>query len=202
MLFRSTAVAAGTATVQSILQVGTYGSFPGNSDFDLDYSTEAYSGKNVPNTTYRGFELRSVGEELDQYSDTVNGFEYRVDCELTYVGDTAVFTRTFVLIPIDFPNPPDPGQVSDPSRFGADQYVFEYPGNILDATLDENSEDASTRFFVVGNIPDLGEDASQPYAVASATDLLQQGWPLLDQDRKSTRLNSSHTDISRMPSSA
>ena len=28
------------------------------------------------------------------------------------------------------------------------------------------------------------------------------GWPVISIDRKSTRLNSSHTDISRMPSSA
>ena len=178
----STAVVGGTATVQSIVQVGTYGSFPGNSDIGIDYSTDAYSGKNVLNSTYRGFELRSVGEELDQYSDTVNGFEYRVDCDLVYVGSVATFTRTFVLMPIDFPNPPAEGQVSDPSRFGADELVFEYPGNILDATLDENAEDSATRFFVVGNIPDLGEDASQPYAAASATDLMEQGWPILDQE--------------------
>ena len=30
----------------------------------------------------------------------------------------------------------------------------------------------------------------------------QDGWHMRMQDRKSTRLNSSHTDISRMPSSA
>lgn len=178
----TTAVVGGTAEVQSTLKVGTYGSFPGNSDFDLDYSTADYSGSSVPNTTYRGFELRSVGEELDQYSDTVDGFEYRIDCDIAYVGDVATFTRTFVLIPIDFPDPPAAGEASDPSRFGADELVFEYPGSIIDVTLDENAEDASTRFFVVGNIPDLGEDASQPYAVASATDLLEQGWPLLDQE--------------------
>lgn len=178
----TTAVVGGTAEVQSTLKVGTYGSFPGNSDFDLEYSTADYSGSSVPNTTYRGFELRSVGEELDQYSDTVDGFEYRIDCDIAYVGDVATFTRTFVLIPIDFPDPPAAGEASDPSRFGADELVFEYPGSIIDVTLDENAEDASTRFFVVGNIPDLGEDASQPYAVASATDLLEQGWPLLDQE--------------------
>jgi hypothetical protein len=48
--------------------------------------------------------------------------------------------------------------------------------------MEESAEDAATRFFVVGNIPDLGEDASQPYAVASATDLFEAGWPILDQE--------------------
>jgi hypothetical protein len=176
----ATAVTGGTAVVQSTANVGTYGPFPGNSDIDIGYSTEAYSGKNVPNNTYRGFELRSVGEELDEYSDTVDGFEYRVDCELVYIGDIPTFTRTFVLIPIDYPNPPAEGEVSPPSRYGADQLVFEYPGSIIDVTMEESAEDAATRFFVVGNIPDLGDDISQPYAVASATDLLLAGWPLLD----------------------
>ena len=173
---------SGTVTKSAIVAVGTYGSFPGNSDIGIDYSTNNYSGLNVPNTNYRGYELRSVGEELDQYSDTVDGFEYRIDCDLVYVGDIPTFTRTFVLIPIDFPNPPAAGEVSPPSRYGADQLVFEYPGSIIDINMEESAEDAATRFFVVGNIPDLGEDASQPYAVASATDLLEAGWPILDQE--------------------
>jgi hypothetical protein len=178
----STAVASGTAVVQPTVKVGTYGPFPANSDIDIDYSTNEYSGKNVMNKTYRGYELRSVGEELDEYSDTVDGFEYRIDCALEYVGGIPVFTRTFVLIPIDFPNPPAEGEVSPPSRYGADQLVFEYPGSIIDVNMEESAEDAATRFFVVGNIPDLGDDASQPYAVASADDLLLAGWPLLDQE--------------------
>lgn len=178
----TTTVTGATANVTATVDVGTYGPFPGNSDIDLYYSTEEYSGKNVPNTSYRGYELRSVGEELDEYSDTVNGFEYRIDCHLEYVGGIPVFTREFVLLPIDFPNPPAPGEVSPLSRFGADELVFEYPGSIVNVTMDENAEESATRFFVVGNIPDLGEDASQPYAVASNIDLLQQGWPLIDQE--------------------
>ncbi len=178
----ATAVTGGTAVVQSTANAGTYGPFPGNSDIDIEYSTNAYSGKNVPNNSYRGYELRSVGEELDEYSDTVDGFEYRIDCELVYIGDIPTFTRTFVLLPIDFPNPPAEGEVSPPSRYGADELVFEYPGSIIDVTMEESAEDAATRFFVVGNIPDLGEDISQPYAVASATDLLLAGWPLLDAE--------------------
>lgn len=177
-----TAVASGTAVVQPTVVVGTYGAFPGNSDLDIDYSTFSYSGKNVPNTSYRGYEMRSVGDELSEYADTVDGFEFRVDCDLEYVSGIPVFTRTFVLLPIDFPDPPAEGQASDPSRFGADELVFEYPGSIIDATMEESAEDAATRFFVVGNIPDLGEDASQPYAAASATDLLQAGWPVLDAE--------------------
>jgi hypothetical protein len=178
----TTTVTSATANVTPTVDVGTYGPFPGNSDIDISYSTEDYSGKDVPNNSYRGYELRSVGEELDEYSDTVDGFEYRIDCHIEYAAGIPVFTREFVLIPIDFPNPPAEGEVSPLSRFGADELVFEYPGNIIDVNMEENAEDAATRFFVVGNIPDLGEDASQPYAVASNTELLLQGWPLIDQE--------------------
>jgi hypothetical protein len=173
-------ISSASALVQPTLKYGTYGPFPGNSDIDIQYSTDAYSGKNVPNTNYRGYELKSAGEELDAYSDTVDGFEYRIDCDLVYVGAVPTFTRTFVLIAIDFPDPPAPGEVSPPSRYGADKLVFEYPGSIVNVTMEENAENAATRFFVVGNIPDLGSDISQPYAVATAADMLLNGWPILD----------------------
>lgn len=172
--------ASGTVTLTRAVYNNTYGPFPANSDIGIDYSTEDFASQNLENKTYRGYELRSVGEELDEYSDTVDGFEYRIDCD--YDPTTGSFTRTFVFIPIDFPNPPAPGEVSPISRFGADELVFEFPGNIDEISIKESAENAATRFFVVGNIGDLGDDASQPYAAASATDLLDAGWPLLDQE--------------------
>ena len=173
---------SGTVLSYPTVTVGTYGSFPYNADVLLQYSGE-FSGDNAESVSLRGFELRSIGEELNKYSDNLNGFEYRVDCEYDY--DQAEFTRTFVLLPIQLPDPPPPGQWSPITRFGAERVIFEYPGNIDQFSMDESAEDTATRFFVVGNIPDLGNDASQPYAAASATDLLvpsdmNAAWPLLD----------------------
>jgi hypothetical protein len=144
-------------------------------------SESQYGGVNVStfNKILRGFELKSVGEELDSYSDVLNGFEYRVDC--AYDTATASFSRTFVMIPVNFPDPPPPGEASPITRYGAQNLVFEYPGNISEVTLDESAEDAATRFFVTGNQGELGADASQPYSAAAATDFLLEGWPLLDQ---------------------
>jgi hypothetical protein len=173
--------AVGTATMTPAAKVATYGPFYNNSDIGLDYSTNAYSGVNVINKTYRGFELRNAGEELDAYSDTLKGFEYRIDC--AYDPTSSSFTREFVLLAIDFPNPPAPGQVSPISRFGADKYVFEYPGNILDFTIDESADKAATRFWVVGSLGGIGSDASEPYSAATSKDLLLQGWPLLDAEQ-------------------
>jgi hypothetical protein len=173
---------SGTVLSYPTVTVGTYGSFPYNADVLLEYSGE-FSGDDAESVSLRGFELRSIGEELNKYSDNLNGFEYRVDCEYNY--DQAEFTRTFILLPIQLPDPPPPGQWSPITRFGAEKFIFEYPGNVEQFSMDESAEDTATRFFVVGNIPDLGSDASQPYAAASATDLLvpsdmDAAWPLLD----------------------
>jgi len=184
-------VASGTAVINRAVASSTYGEFPAYADVGFDYSETGFAGKNLPNATYRGYSLRSVGEELDEYSDTVDGFEYRVDCD--YDPTTGAFTRTLVFIPINFPNPPAAGEISPISRFGADQIVFEFPGNINDIEIKESSENAATRFFVVGNISDLGDDASQPYAAASATDLLDAGWPLLDQEESKQDISNEQT---------
>ena len=194
----ATPVTGGTAVVTPYVLVGSYGPYTANSDIGgLDYSDEGYSGVDLDPLRYRGFELVNVGEELDRYSDRlstkrrksstpgltlnrVDGFEYRVDCE--YDPNTASFKRIFVLLPINFPDPPATGEVSPISRFGADQLVFEYPGQISDFQLDEKSDDAVTRFWVVGDIGDLGEEASQPYSAASAVELMLDGWPILEDD--------------------
>lgn len=172
--------AGATATVTPYVLSGSYGPFSANSDLQIEFSDEGFSGIAAEPIVYRGYELKNVGKELDLYSDSIEGFEYRVDCY--YDPGSASFRRQLVLLPIDFPNPPAPGDVSPISRFGADQLIFEYPGNITDIQIDEKADDAATRFWMVGNIPDLGDDASQPYAAASATELLLNGWPILEED--------------------
>jgi hypothetical protein len=81
------------------------------------------------------------------------------------------------------------GLVHPVSYLGADANVFEYPGNILDFSLSESAENAATRMWVGGNADGVDGSASQPYAAASATDLLGQGWPLLDQIEEKNDVN-------------
>lgn len=78
------------------------------------------------------------------------------------------------------------GLVHPVSVLGADQIVFEYPGNITDFSFTENSENAATRMWVGGNTDGVDGTASNPYAAASAEDLLARGWPLLDQVEEKT----------------
>jgi len=175
----------GDAVVRPVAIASTYGPYPGNADIGMTFSTNQNSGVNVAPTVYRGFELVSVGEALDKYSDSIDGFEYRVDC--SYNDVTKQFDKKFVLIPINYPNPPTAGQVSPISRFGADKLVFEYPGNIGNLSIEESAKNSATRFFASGST-DLGADFGPNISVAADTELLNgingRKWPLLDDDEK------------------
>jgi hypothetical protein len=176
----------GSAVVRPVAISRTYGGFPGNADIGLNFSTRGYSGVDVKPTLYRGFELVSVGEALDKYSDNIDGFEYRIDC--SFDETTQSFTKTFVLIPINYPDPPATGELSPLSRFGADRYVFEYPGNISNVSINESAENSSTRFFTLGS-NSAGSDVGANYSASSDTELLGfdsfgRKWPLLDDDEK------------------
>ena len=175
-------VIGGTATFGSKIVYGSYGSFSYNADIDIKVSNET-SGLFQEQKIYRGYELKTIGEILEEYSENINGFEYRIDCDYDY--DTASFTRTFVLLDLSGPPELEEGGLPDISRFGANQFVFEYPGNISKFTVDESAENAATRMFTMGKIDDISGDSSQPYSADSATQLLNnlngRSWPLLDQ---------------------
>lgn len=172
----------GTSAVRPTAIISTFGPFPGSAGVGIEYDTQRYAGVDVQPTSYRGFELKSVGEILETYADTLNGFEYRIDC--SYDADADRFKRTFVLVPINLPDNAEGVSVSPASRFGADKLVFEYPGgSITDMSISESAEDSATRFFAVGTTS-LGPDAGPDMGVATATDMLRgdrgRAWPLLD----------------------
>jgi hypothetical protein len=179
-----TNVSGGIATVGSKAIYGTFGPYTANSSIGFDMSTDRTSGLYQDTQYLRGYELKSYGEILEDYSNNLNGFEYRVDCDYDFT--TASFTRTLVLLNIENPNEITQSvQMSDEERLGYNETVFEYPGSISTFSVEESSEDAATRFFVEGNITDLSDAASQPYAVAADSSLLNNrtglSWPLLDQ---------------------
>jgi hypothetical protein len=181
----SAVVSGGTVSVGSKLVYGTYGPYASNSDLGIEVGTNETSNLYQDTQYLRGFELKSVGEILEDYSNNLNGFEYRIDCD--YDLTTASFTRTLTLLNIENPNPIADTLVgiTDAERLGYNQIIFEYPGSISTFSVEESAEDAATRFFVEGNISDLSDAASQPYAVAADISLLNnpvgKSWPLLDQ---------------------
>jgi hypothetical protein len=193
--------AGGTALVDAAIYVGSYGSYTQNSDIGLEFSTYADSGNYQRVPSYRGHEMKTVGEYLSEYSDkyivkpnstkiirNVYGFEYRIDCVYDAINST--FRRIFKFMPINYPNPPVHGEVSPPSRFGADKIVFEYPGNISNVSLEESAEEASTRFFMVGSDGGTGtSDASKSYIGVAHKSLLADSWPLLDSTESDDKLD-------------
>lgn len=177
-------VAGGVATFGSKVVYGDYGSYVSNGDIGITFENLEKSGFYQDTQVIRGFEQKTVGEILEEYSNTVDGgFEYRIDCDYDY--DTASFKRTFKLFQIELSEPPPAGELYPISALGANQYVFEFPGNIIDFTVSESAEDAATRFWTVGRIEDMTDDASQPYAGAAERNQLSnpsgRSWPLLDQ---------------------
>lgn len=181
----STTVSGGLLTTGSKLVYGTYGPYAANSDIGIIVGTNETSNLYQDTQYLRGYELKSVGEILEDYSNNINGFEYRIDCD--YDLTTGSFTRTFTLLNIENPNPLEDTSrdLTDAERLGYNQVVFEYPGSISTFTVEESAEDSATRFFVEGNISDLSDAASQPYAAAADISLLNnpfgKSWPLLDQ---------------------
>lgn len=177
-------VSGGTVTMGSKAIYGTYGPYTSNSNLGIVVGSDKPSGL-YQNTQYlRGYELKSFGEILEDYSNNLDGFEYRIDCDYDFT--TASFTRTLVLMDIENPNDITiSAQMSDAERLGYNNIVFEYPGSISTFSVEESAEDAATRFFVEGNITDLSDAASQPYSVAADSSLLNnplgKSWPLLDQ---------------------
>jgi hypothetical protein len=172
---------SGLATVQPTLKVGSYGPFINNADigitFEEDFSTVSKSPPLI-----RGDEMQTLNKILDTYSDDIDGFDYRIDCD--YDPASGSFKRVFKFIPRQFPDPPLDGEVSPIARFGADKVVFEFAGNSSGVELSENAENAATRFFTIGSKEGLGAEAFAPHAAAAAEDLLADGWLLLDEDEK------------------
>jgi hypothetical protein len=183
----------------------TYGEFADNSGLLIDYSTQDFSQEQPrPNAYIRGSELNYVGELLEEYSNIEGGFEYRIDC--AYNPTTDRFTRTFVFLPLqptsltDYINElPDQklpaGKYAPISTFGADRLVFEHPGNILNATMQESAEDAATRFWVQGDDDTNTEGAALPHAADSDVELLRAGWPILEQVEKIDGITSTDEDV-------
>jgi hypothetical protein len=182
-------VYGGLASIGSKVVYSTYGPYKANSDIGFTFNNEnELSGKYQDTQVFRGYETRSVGEILEDFSDNINGFEYRVDCDFDILNGS--FSRIFTIIDVENPNGAVdfPGtnteSLTDEQRLGYNKIVFEYPGNISTFTLEENAEDSATRFFTQGDITDLSDAASQPYAVAANTEFLDnrsgRSFPLID----------------------
>jgi len=176
-----------TVKRRGAITYGTFGEHTTLGDIGIDLSQIAdFAGNLQANPVIRGFQLKTVAEVLEEYTTKPNGFEYRVDCEYDEASDSFKnYLKFLPLIPASLTNYLEQqgsgftGAIPA-SAYGADQTIFEFPGNVLQAQFEENAEDSATRFFVQGRDENLSSDASQPYSAASNHNLLRQNWPILD----------------------
>lgn len=77
---------------------GTFGAYSGNSNIGIDVTNEL-SGKyiGVSQQIFRGSDLKSFGEIIEEFSKDLNGFEYRIDCD--FDKNIGVFSRTLTFVP-------------------------------------------------------------------------------------------------------
>jgi hypothetical protein len=189
-------VAPANSRVIRIPNVETYtgGTFRGNANIGIEFDDSSFDVLNNTEREYqdplRGYELLTFKEILDKYSEDNFGFDYRVDC--SYNKTTNTFTKNFVFLPL---RPKSlttaiaglPGGVLPADKlplvsyFEATNRIFEYPGNILNVNVAETIEEGATRVWVQGSIPEISEDASQPYSGLGDHVFLNRGWPIFDK---------------------
>ena len=193
-----TAVQAPYVSASPVVFSRSYGEFPNNAGLGgLDFGAKVYSKNFFPNTIVRGSDLITLDAHFEQYTNSVHGFDYRIDCTLVVDPNTGNYTfkRAFVFVPVTpttldeylrtQPNGVLPkGEVAPPYAFGADKITFEHPGNVQSVNLSESAENSATRMFVSGNNDTTDPNGSARFSGAVDSDLLQAGWPILDRAEK------------------
>lgn len=113
--------------------------------------------------TYYGYELKQIGEAVEQLSRVEGGFEFAVDVRYGSSGTPEkILTLSY----------PRRGRTVDKTGL-----VFELPGNINDYDWPEDGTTAANASHAVG----AGEGDSMLSSVAHRPDRLDAGYPLLEQ---------------------
>lgn len=135
------------------------------------------------------YEFKSVGEELSQLAALEDGFDYNVQIR---IGSDGSIERH-----LDF-GYPQLGVPRDQTGF-----IFEYPGNIVNYSVDEDAEQGGNVVYAIG----AGEGTEQLTAEAVVAQDLQEGWPRLELSRSyksvvrlSTLGDHAQSDLARLKS--
>jgi hypothetical protein len=74
-----------------------------------------------------------------------------------------------------------PSSIYGSSSLGANQIIFEHPGNIISLSLTEDAESSASRTWVVDSVSDLDSGAAPPYGSYTNLAYLNAGFPMLDR---------------------
>lgn len=148
----------------------------GAASIGLTYETRN-SGQTQDTQTWDGGEMRSFGDAITEFANNIGGFEWNVKC--TFDEGTQKFVKKLC-----FRDTP-PAQIASGGTFtgvrtGLDTNILEYPGNIIDLTLDESGEATSTRFITVGGYPDGSSIDYKPRGSHNNMAYLNRGWPIVE----------------------
>jgi hypothetical protein len=196
-----------------------------NIDNDLDGYSINPSG-DIGTFTYEGSKMDYIGELIGSYASngvpcspvpgdlyTVNNntivrFDYWVECK--YNIETLTFENTFRAwyVHKDLNNPtqgteiaPELDTLYGPTKLGANHFVFEHPGNIIEISMSEEADSTSTRTWVVDSQNDLGTGGQLYYASYTNLNYMNAGWPLIETAHtdRDYRVSSTEADQGVLP---
>jgi hypothetical protein len=171
----------GTITVGPRVVSASFGPFTLQSNIGI--STERVGKSDIMLKTLDPTEViqtkfSTFGQVLESHANTYNAFDYRVDVEYDPVAKT--FKKYLHVEPRVYSQVVNDADALN--KFKASNRIFEYPGNIINLSIDESIETAATRVMYTGS----GASTQAPYQMVANKGLLNTGdpafgnWPLWD----------------------
>ena len=169
-------------------------------DGDTRYKTDAFGDTSSNPFTFRGAEVKYIGDVIENFAK--NGvplvlgttqtritarFDYFIEC--SYNSATGKFDNVFKAwlvrkdsrqiltgtnTAVDYVN------LYGPSSLGANNLVFEHPGNISSLSISEDGDGSATRLWFSDSGSDMGESAENYYGAYTNLPYLNAGWPILE----------------------
>lgn len=148
------------------------------------------SSQAIDQVTENTFTFDLAGTDVPEYSVTGVFTKTRFDyfIESSFDPATSTFNNVFKawLVQKDVNNPaagvtlPELSELYGPSEYGANNLIFEHPGNIIEISLSESSDNAATRTWMVDSTNDLDSGASKYYGSYTNLPYLQENFPILE----------------------
>ena len=173
--------------------------------------------RSIDNLTWMGDETKAAAQEKlrkftvkigypDKWRD-YSGLEIRADDLVGNAERRGLFEWNYDLARLDEPVDKSewgmtPQTVNAYYNSANNEIVF--PAAILQPPFFDPKADEAVNYGAIGSVigHEIGHGFDDQGRHFDGDGKLRDWWTKADEDRKSTRLNSSHTDISRMPSSA
>lgn len=136
-----------------------------NAASDVLINVSNATSPRIRERTMFGYEFHTVGSELDQLSNLIDGFDYNVLIQLDSNGDLARNLMFFY---------PAAGQSRQTTNL-----FFEFPGSIQNFVVNKDADTGGNVFWAIG----AGEGTEQVVAQATDFSTISQGWPRLEVSR-------------------